>query len=137
MTQLDLNAYTTFVEKLTSEPSNDTDAMLNRITELQNNYPHVNIALFMNSATGIGSEGGEIEEIMKKVIWQGKELTDENLFHIKRELGDLIFYFTNMCRAIGVKPEDVIAENVNKLESRYPGGKFDVFHSEVRKEGDL
>jgi hypothetical protein len=34
-------------------------------------------------------------------------------------------------------PNDVIAENVNKLKSRYPGGEFDAHYSENRKEGDL
>ena len=27
--------------------------------------------------------------------------------------------------------------NVDKLKARYPGGEFDVHHSENRKEGDL
>jgi hypothetical protein len=56
---------------------------------------------------------------------------------VKRELGDIIWYWTNACRSLGLDPNDVIAENVNKLESRYPGGKFDAFYSENRKEGDL
>lgn len=135
--QIDFSKYTSFVEAVTSKPSNDIDEMINRITELTNNYPEINISLMMNSAIGLGSEGGEIEEIVKKVVWQGKELNDETVFHLKRELGDVIWYWTNMCRAFGFKPEDVIAENVNKLESRYPGGKFDVHFSENRKEGDV
>jgi NTP pyrophosphatase (non-canonical NTP hydrolase) len=135
--QIDFNKYTEFVQTVSSEPTNNVDAMINRITELANNYPGLNISLMMNSAIGLGSEGGEVEEVIKKVIWQGKELNEETIFHIKRELGDVIWYWTNMCRAIGFKPEDIIAENVNKLESRYPGGKFDVHYSENRKEGDL
>jgi hypothetical protein len=42
-----------------------------------------------------------------------------------------------MCRALRIDPNDVIAENVEKLKSRYPGGQFDVFHSENRQQGDL
>jgi NTP pyrophosphatase (non-canonical NTP hydrolase) len=135
--QIDFNKYTEFVKAVSSEPTNNVDAMINRITELANNYPNLNISLMMNSAIGLGSEGGEVEEVIKKVIWQGKELNEETVFHLKRELGDVIWYWTNMCRALGFKPEDIIAENVNKLESRYPGGKFDVHCSENRKEGDL
>jgi hypothetical protein len=32
---------------------------------------------------------------------------------------------------------EVIAENVKKLESRYPGGSFDAFYSENRKGDDI
>lgn len=135
--QLDFDKYTKFVDTLSSEPTNNVDAMINRITELANNYPNLNISLMMNSAIGLGSEGGEISELVKKFVWQGKEPTEDNIRHLLLEMSDLIFYWTNMCRAIGVKPEDVIAANVNKLESRYPGGKFDVHYSENRKEGDL
>lgn len=39
--------------------------------------------------------------------------------------------------ALGIDPNEVIAENVRKLESRYPGGEFDVHYSENRKTGDL
>jgi NTP pyrophosphatase (non-canonical NTP hydrolase) len=91
----------------------------------------------MTGAIGIASEGGEFSEIVKKCVFQGKPLNDETLFHIKRELGDIAWYFANACRAIGANPSEVIEENVRKLESRYPGGHFDVYYSENRKEGDL
>jgi len=76
-------------------------------------------------------------EIVKKAIFQGKPMNDENIFHIKRELGDIIWYWVNSCRALGLDPNEVIAENVRKLESRYPGGSFDTHYSENRKEWDL
>jgi hypothetical protein len=38
--------------------------------------------------------------------------------------------------ALGVSFDDVIATNVKKLEKRYPGGSFDVYHSENRAAGD-
>jgi NTP pyrophosphatase (non-canonical NTP hydrolase) len=56
---------------------------------------------------------------------------------MKRELGDIMWYWINACTALGLDPNDVIAENVEKLKARYPGGEFDVWHSENRKEGDL
>ena len=55
----------------------------------------------------------------------------------KRELGDIMWYWMNACNALGLDPNDVIAENVRKLEARYPGGSFDAFYSENRKKGDL
>ena len=83
------------------------------------------------------SETGEFCEIPKKMFFQGKPLNEENLFHMKRELGDVMWYWINACRALDLDPNDVIAENVKKLEARYPGGSFDPFYSENRKEGDL
>ena len=56
---------------------------------------------------------------------------------MKRELGDIMWYWVNACRALDLDPNDVIAENVNKLESRYPGGKFDMYYSENRKDNDI
>jgi len=70
-------------------------------------------------------------------LFQGKPLSDETLFHLKRELGDVIWYWINACRALDLDPNEVIAENVKKLESRYPNGSFDPYYSENRKAGDL
>lgn len=131
---VDINKYKQFVEGVTSSASNELEAMIARLRELNE---VCNISLLMTGAIGIASEGGEFSEIVKKCVFQGKPLNDETLFHIKRELGDIAWYFANACRAIGVNPSEVIEENVRKLESRYPGGHFDVYYSENRKEGDL
>ena len=136
MNNVDLNKYTDFVNAVTSEPTNNTDAFIERVKELQA-MENINPALLLNSSVGLASEGGEFSEIVKKMFFQGKPFTEENRFHMKRELGDIIWYWTNACRALGYDPNEVIAENVSKLESRYPGGKFDVHYSENRKPGDL
>jgi len=91
----------------------------------------------MTGAIGLSSEGGEFAEIVKKCIFQGKPMDDETIFHCKRELGDIMWYWITSCRALGLDPNEVIEENVNKLKSRYPDGEFDVHYSENRKEGDL
>lgn len=134
--QVDLNKYTDFVNSVTSTPTNDVEALIARLRELQQE-PDLNISLLMNSGTGLASEGGEFNEIVKKIVYQGKPFTEDARFHMKRELGDIIWYWANACRALGYDPNDVIAENVDKLKSRYPGGEFDVFYSENRKENDL
>lgn len=136
MNNVDLKKYTDFVNAVTSEPTNNTDAFIERVKELQA-MENINPALLLNSSVGLASEGGEFSEIVKKMFFQGKPFTEENRFHMKRELGDIIWYWTNACRALGYDPNEVIAENVGKLESRYPGGKFDVHYSENRKPGDL
>jgi NTP pyrophosphatase (non-canonical NTP hydrolase) len=134
LTQVDLNKYRDFVAEVTSNASNDLEAMITRLRELNE---VVNIALLMTGSTGIAAEGGEFAEIVKKCVFQGKPLNDETVFHMKRELGDIAWYWVNACRAIGVDPNEVIAENVRKLEARYPGGEFNVHYSENRKDGDL
>ena len=134
MTQVDLNKYRDFVAEVTSNASNDLEAMITRLRELNE---VVNIALLMTGSTGIAAEGGEFAEIVKKCVFQGKPMNDETVFHMKRELGDIAWYWVNACRAIGVDPNEVIAENVRKLEARYPGGEFNVHYSENRKIGDL
>jgi NTP pyrophosphatase (non-canonical NTP hydrolase) len=97
----------------------------------------INVPLLLTSAIGLGSESGEFQEIVKKLFFQGKPLTEETKFHMKRELGDIMWYWTNACRALNLDPNDVISENVTKLKARYPSGDFDPFYSENRKEGDL
>jgi NTP pyrophosphatase (non-canonical NTP hydrolase) len=131
---VDINKYRDFVGAVTSDASNDLESMIARLRELNK---VVNISLLMTGAIGIASEGGEFAEIVKKCVFQGKPLDDDTVFHIKRELGDIAWYFVNACRAIGENPSAVIEENVRKLEARYPGGAFDVHYSENRKDGDL
>ncbi len=136
MEKVDLNKYKDFVEKVTSIQSNETGALSVQLEKLEHDSG-VNMALLLTGAIGIASEGGEYAEIVKKCIFQGKPMDDETIFHCKRELGDIMWYWINACRALGLDPNDVIAENVKKLEARYPGGSFDAFYSENRKDGDL
>ena len=134
---VDLNKYKDFVEKVTSKESNQLSEMFYRVKDIEVNNPDVNVALLLTGAIGIASEGGEFAEIVKKCIFQGKPLDDETVFHAKRELGDIMWYWVNACRSLGLDPNEVVAENVNKLKARYPGGEFDVHYSENRKDGDL
>ena len=134
--QIDLNKYKEFVEVVTSSESGNTEALANKIRNLEEESG-VNVATLLTGAIGIASEGGEFAEIVKKCIFQGKPLDDETIFHAKRELGDIMWYWISSCRALGLDPNEVIAENVHKLKSRYPGGEFDVHYSENRQTGDL
>ena len=133
--QVDLNSYSDFVKQVTSGESNAFGAMHSRMITLADEG--VNPSLLLTGAIGMASEGGEFAEIVKKCIFQGKPMDNETKFHCKRELGDIMWYWVNSCRALDLDPNDVIAENVEKLKARYPGGEFDVFYSENRKQGDL
>lgn len=142
---VDLNRYQEFVEAVTSKPSNDLTTFISRLDQLDGNWdaetqghgPDINVPLLLTAALGLAAETGEFCEIPKKIYFQGKPLTEENVFHMKRELGDIMWYWINACRALNLDPNDVIEENVNKLKARYPGGEFDVHYSENRREGDL
>lgn len=134
--QIDLNKYQDFVRAVTSKESNYPDELVDRIEDLNTNST-INPSLLLTAAMGLAAEGGEFVEIPKKIIFQGKPVNEENIFHMKRELGDIMWYWINACRALNLDPNDVIAENVRKLEARYPGGSFDPFHSENRAQGDL
>jgi len=133
---MDLSNYQTFVEKVTSQESNDFKAFLSRIQNLEH-QKDASIPLLMTSAIGLSSETGEFNEIVKKIIFQGKPLTKDNIFHMKRELGDILWYWVNACRSLGLDPNDVMNENVEKLSSRYPNLQFDIQKSENRKPNDL
>lgn len=147
--QIDLKKYQDFVEAVTSLESNDLTALMDRLDRVDANWefdekvndhqhgPDVNVSLLLTAAIGMAAETGEFCEIPKKIFFQGKPLNEEAHFHMKRELGDIFWYWTNACRALGFDPNDVIAENVRKLEARYPGGKFDPYYSENRQQGDL
>lgn len=145
MNNIDLNKYEEFVQAVTSKASNDLTTFHDRLDDLDSNYdpatnvtgPDVNIPLLMTACFGLAAESGEFIEVPKKIIFQGKPLDDAAVFHMKRELGDVMWYWINACRALNIDPNEVIAENVRKLESRYPGGSFDAFYSENRKAGDI
>jgi len=134
---IDLNRYKDFVEGVTSSASENLESLISTMRILQTQEPALNVSLLLTSGIGLASEAGEFDEIVKKMIFQGKPWNEETRHHMFRELGDIMWYWITACRAIGVDPNEVIEENVRKLEARYPGGSFDVHYSENRKAGDL
>ena len=129
------NTYSDFVTKVTSDPSLDLEALIERLQEIDSTSD-IKSARLLTSAMGLGSETGEFVEIVKKMYLQGKPPSDENIFHMKRELGDIMWYWATACAALDLDPYEVIAENQKKLEARY-GDQFEVERSEIRKDGDL
>ena len=133
--KVDTNRYLNFVDGVTSQPSKDTEAMIYRLQELSGNGAQPE--RLMTAAVGLCAESGEFTEIVKKIVFQGKAYTEENVFHMKRELGDVCWYLAQACIALDTTFDEVLEMNVDKLVGRYPGGEFDVHYSENRKEGDL
>ena len=129
------STYTDFVTKVTSEPSIDLDALKKSFDEIEQNSG-IKTPRLLTAALGLGSETGEFVEIVKKMYLQGKPPSEDNIFHMKRELGDIMWYWVTACASLNLDPYEVISENQEKLAARY-GEKFEVQRSEVRKEGDL
>ena len=127
--------YSNFVTKVTSEPSLDLDALKKSMDDIESESD-IKMPRLLTAALGLGSETGEFVEIVKKMVLQGKPPSEDNIFHMKRELGDIMWYWATACSSLGLDPYEVIHENQVKLEARY-GEKFEVQRSEVRKEGDL
>lgn len=135
---IDMAKYAEFVMAVTSKESRVAAEFLDRVKQIHYDKDNViNVPLLLTGLIGLTSEAGEAQEIMKKVLFQGKPYTEETRQHLIKELGDVIWYWTNVCNALQIDPNEVIAGNVAKLEARYPGGKFDAFYSENRKEGDI
>jgi|TARA_B100000029_G_scaffold516143_1_gene627190 NTP pyrophosphatase (non-canonical NTP hydrolase) len=132
---IDFKRYEEFVDAVTSDCSKDFVALADRLVELDGDG--ANIERLLTAGVGINAEGGEFLEIVKKMVFQGKPWNDANKHHLIIELGDLMWYIAQATQALGVSFEDVIAQNVKKLEKRYPSGSFDIFYSENRDENDL
>ena len=127
--------YSDFVTKVTSKPSLDLEILKESLANVENTS-EIQSARLLTAALGLGSETGEFVEIVKKMFLQGKPPSEDNIFHMKRELGDIMWYWVTACAALNLDPYEVISENQEKLAARY-GEKFEVERSEVRKEGDL
>jgi NTP pyrophosphatase (non-canonical NTP hydrolase) len=132
--QVDLEKYAVFVDGVTSNPSKDYKSFLDSIEYLDGEGS--NIQRLLTAAVGISAEGGEFMEIVKKMLFQGKPWNDDNREHLIIELGDVMWYVMQACKALDVSLDEVIAGNVEKLKKRYPGGDFNVYHSENRAADD-
>ena len=133
---VDTNKYLDFVTGVTSLPSTDLAALLARITELDVEHD-ADVPRLLTAALGLTAEAGEFTEVVKKIVLQGKPYNEDNVFHMKRELGDICWYLAQACMALDTTFDEIIEMNVDKLKARYTGGEFDVHHSEKRVEGDL
>ena len=145
-----INDYARFVETTTSEMSKNTLGLSSRILKLEGTTSHtmtssgetireaeIHMATLLTSVVGMLAESGEFAEVVKKKLFQADtQFTNEEVFHMKRELGDVLWYWVQGCRALGFTPDEVMDENIRKLEQRYPNG-FEVVKSEHRQEGDI
>ena len=133
---VDTEKYLDFVHDVTSTESLDYAALLTRMNKLELE-DDCNLSQLLTAALGLTAESGEFTEIVKKIILQGKPYNEDNVFHMKRELGYICWYIAQACMALDTTFDEIIEMNVDKLKKRYPGGEFNVHQSENRKDGDL
>jgi NTP pyrophosphatase (non-canonical NTP hydrolase) len=135
MSQNFLQEYTDFVDKVTSEASKSSDKMSERIDYL--NSKNVEVSRLLTAGIGLSGEVGEFNEIIKKIMFQAKTFDSVTHEHMKKELGDIMWYVTQACLALKVDLSDVILGNKEKLSKRFPETKFKVTDNEERKLGDV
>jgi NTP pyrophosphatase (non-canonical NTP hydrolase) len=136
MTQvIDTKKYIEFVRETTSKASSDFSSLLSRLTELE--VGDADVPRLMTAAFGVSAEAGELAEIIKKIFLQGKPYNEENIIHMKKEAGDILWYMSQLCIALDTTFEELMEINYQKLSARYPEGTFDIHRSENRVEGDL
>jgi len=88
------------------------------------------MAELANYGLGIGGEAGEVVELIKKAVYHGHKIDQED---IKKELGDVVWYVVNIARLAGINFSEVAAANIEKLKARYPEG-FSTEASQNRTE---
>ena len=132
---VDTEKYLEFVQEVTSATSTDYVALVQRLNHLE--AEDADVCKLLTAALGLPAESAEFTEVVKKIVFQAKPYNKENVFHMKRELGDICWYIAQACMALDTTFDELIEMNVDKLKARYPGGEFDVHKSENRKEGDL
>ena len=126
--------YSEFVTQVTSDESLLIQSLNNRLIEID--MSGIKSPRLLTAALGLSSETGEFTEIVKKIFLQGKPPSEDNIVHMKRELGDIMWYWSTACMALNLDPFEVIEENKAKLQARY-GEQFETKRSEHRKDGDL
>lgn len=84
----------------------------------------------VNGALGLCGEAGEVADIVKKAYMQGHHF---DRAHIAEELGDVCWYIAEMASALGLKMEEIMQQNIDKLRKRYPDG-FSAERSVNREE---
>lgn len=72
---------------------------------------------------GLNNEVGEFSGKIKKIFRDKNGLfSEEDKEALKLELGDVLWYFTQICTELGYTLEDVAEANLDKLSSRLERG---------------
>lgn len=130
-----LEEYTDFVDKVTSEASKSSDKMRERINYL--NSKDIEMSRLLTAGIGLSGEVGEFNEIIKKIMFQEKTFDVVAHEHMRRELGDIMWYVAQACLALKVDLVDIINGNKDKLSKRFPQKQFNKKFDASRSKGDV
>ena len=126
--------YQDFVDEVSSDATRNIGDFVDSIGIIDEQG--VDPSRLMTASIGLSGEVGEFNDIVKKCVFQGKEMDEDVVTHLKSELGDVMWYIAQGCMALGTNIEELIDINTAKLKDRYPGG-FDEFRSDNRDEDDI
>lgn len=87
-------------------------------------------AAYQHMIFGLLGELGEVTDLLKKHMYHMHDLSKPKL---REELGDLLWYVSNLASIANLSLDDIGRQNERKLEARYPDG-FDSQRSIHRKE---
>ena len=134
-----LEEYTDFVDKVTSEASKSSDKMRERINYL--NSKDIEVSRLLTAGIGLSGEVGEFNEIIKKIMFQEKTFDVVAHEHMRRELGDIMWYVAQACLALKVDLVDIIIgnkekfyESIDKALTTYLKSKLNLDNSELNNK---
>lgn len=84
----------------------------------------------LHCAIGASTEAGELLDAFKKHIYYKKPL---DVVNVGEEIGDIMFYLSNLARLLELDIEKILQNNIDKLRKRYP----DKFTTENALNRDL
>ena len=80
---------------------------------------------FIYPTLGLVGESGEVAEKIKKILRDKNGIFDyESKLALKKELGDVLWYLSNLCDELDFSLSDVANENLEKLNLRLSKGKI-------------
>jgi len=104
-----------------------------RLLSFIENHPDIDVGGVFNGIAGLNGESGEFSDIVKKWVFHEKEVGIE---HLKKEMGDIMWYIALICTSFGWNLDEIMQLNVDKLLARYPDG-FDTVRANNRSKDDI
>lgn len=92
---------------------------LNEYQDLARRTANKHDGELVNYGLGIAGEAGEVADLIKKSQFHGHDVEKDE---IKKELGDVMWYVSNIARLAGLSLEEIAQGNIDKLKRRYPSG---------------